>query len=227
MMNTLPMVVAVLTWALGAGHAAVLVQTADADTYVRDGFAADQNFGSETVLKAKARTAEYHRRTLIRFDLSGAAISFDEAVFSITQTATHANQQIRVFGLADGLDGWDENTLTFNSATSLGLLDESAATDLGTIDFSFGNNGERLSLSNLALTSFLQDGIGGDGLVTFLITSTQTSNFENAVFASRESSLLGPELSFTSADEVPVPAAAFLFAPWVLLIARHRMFSYG
>ncbi|MEM7739480.1 MAG: DNRLRE domain-containing protein [Pseudomonadota bacterium] len=200
-----------------------MIQNADAATSVRDGDYADTNYGAETQLKAKARSAEFHRRTLIRFDLSNAQTSFDDAILSVTQLTNHANQQIRVFGVTDGNDNWDEHLITFNSATALGLLDSSVAADLGVIDFSPANNGQTVSFASAALTNFLRDGVGDDGLVTLLITSTQTWNIENAVFAAREHGVLGPTLRFTDTDAVSLPIAALMFAPLALLMVSLRI----
>ncbi len=221
MRTTIILILTILA-SLGMSHAAMIVEQVDADTIVRGGNYANKNYGSNDLLRVKSQGGQhFHRRTLLRFDLSDIATPIENAVFRITQMSANA-QQVRVFGLADGLDDWDEETLTYNSASAMGLLNDLSATDLGTIDFQSNNSGETLSLSSLGLTTFLQNGLGADGLITFMITSTQTSNWNEAQFASRESSFGGPSLSFDTAEPVPLPAAALLFAPAALVVAYRR-----
>ncbi|MEO1656579.1 MAG: DNRLRE domain-containing protein [Pseudomonadota bacterium] len=212
MRNTALVIISLLL-TIDLSHAAAVVYSADADTYVRDGKYADDNYGSDDLIKAKSQGGDkYHRRTLIRFDLSEARSTFEDAVFSVTQ-AVNGVQQVEVFGLNHGLDSWDENSLTFNNARGSGLLDDGAAVNLGLIDFSASGSGQQKSLRGNALTQFLRNGIGEDGLVTLLLVSTETDAHNVAQFASREGSLGGPGLQFTETEAVPLPGAALLFVP--------------
>ncbi|MCQ8184510.1 CBM96 family carbohydrate-binding protein [Parvularcula maris] len=204
--------------ALGAANAAVVIG-ADADTFVRNGSDSDENYGSLQNLLVKRQGApNFEREAFVRFDLSNFSGSFIGAVLGLTQTNDN-DQQIRVFGLNDGRDGWDESTVTWDSSGA--LRDRSLATDLGTIDLTQGGTGDALTLSGTALETFLANNIGMDGLVTFLLVSTRGSDTQPAIVRAREN-ILGGGPTLALDGTVPVPAAALLFAPVAGIAALRR-----
>ena len=204
-------------FALGAaGAAQSAVIAADADTFVRGGGQSGTNYGTRDFLRAERdESVEPQRRfraSVVRFDLAALASpgAIADAVLQLTQIRDGA-QAVEVFGVADGLDGWGETTLTYDSATAAGLLDTQNLTSLGTLALAAGGAGDVLSLSGGALDAFL-NAAGGDGLVSFVIFSAQPGNSTGARFASRESTqFAGPSLVVT--DAIPFPPAGALFGP--------------
>lgn len=203
-----------------AASAAVI--TVDADAYVRGGRFADTNYGTDDVLRAERdpSAGRRYRATVLRFDvgsLSGQDVA--AATFGITQAST-GSQQVELFALADGQDGWSETDLTYDRALATGLA-SGGFTSLGLIDLAAGGAGSLLTLSGQGLVDALA-AAGSDGLISFVLVSTQPDNSSSARFASRENGgLAGAFLDVTTAA-VPVPPATALFPLGLLALARRR-----
>ena len=215
--------------AVAAAQASATVVVADADTYVRGGTESGTNYGGAERLRAErsdgAQPQRRFRATFVRFDASGLAGgpgSISDAILELTQISG-GSQRVEVFGLADGLDGWDEASLDYDEAVATARLDPGNLTSLGLIDLAAGGVGAVLSLQSFALDAFL-NAAGPDGLVTFVVLSAQPGNANGAFFASRENpGFDGPTLQ-AAFTPVPVPAASFLFAPFALgLLRRSRV----
>ncbi|NRA30267.1 MAG: DNRLRE domain-containing protein [Parvularculaceae bacterium] len=188
-----------------------MTQFAEADTFVRGGSFADDNYGSQRSILSKSQGGDKYRRYgLVRFDLSSFNAKLSTVSLDLIQSRDGV-QQVEVFGLLDGRDGWDEMSVTYNSASSDGLLNQANAVSLGFIDFTADGAGSVQSLAGSALSSFLSNQVGGDGLATFLFVSTETRAHNVALFSSREG--LGGGASLNADAAVPVPAAALLFVP--------------
>lgn len=205
----------------GTAHASVVTQDAVADTYVRGGSAAGVNYGSDTFLRAErdesADPQRLFRAVLVQFDV-GTAGGIEDAILHLTQFSDGA-QQVRVLGATDGLDGWTEDGVTYDSASAAGLLATNSFADLGTVGLAAGGAGDALTLAGAGLDAFL-NAAGTDGLVTFVMVSALPTDRTGARFASRENGGLdGPILTYT---QVPIPGALALFAPALGLMAWRR-----
>ena len=206
---------------IGTAHASVVTRDAIADTYVRGGSASGVNYGSDTFLRAERSESvdpqRLFRAILVRFGV-GSAGGIEDATLHLTQFSDGA-QQVQVFGATDGLDGWDEAAVTYDSAAAAGLLATQTFADLGTVALTTGGAGGALTLTGAALDAFL-NAAGADGLVTFVMVSALPLDRTGARFASRENGDLdGPMLSYT---QVPLPGALALFAPALGLLAWRR-----
>lgn len=204
--------------AVGVSQAAVVTVDVAADTFVREGRPLETNGAATELRTERAPGASTFRATLLRFDLASLADpNVLDATFNITQTRGGA-QQVELFAVADGFDGWDEATLDYTQTiaalnTGLGL------TSLGTIDLPAGNAGGRLSLTGQPLVDAL-NAASTDRLVTFVLLSTQPDNSTSARFASRENATFqGATLDL---DVIPLPPAAALFPLGAVLLARGR-----
>ena len=206
---------------IGTAHASVVTRDAVADTYVRGGTGSGVNYGSDVFLRAERNEGvnpqRLFRAVLVRFDV-GTAGGIEDAVLHLTQFSDGA-QQVKVLGATDGLDGWDEAAVTYDSATAAGLLATQTFADLGTVALTAGGRGDALTLTGAALDAFL-NAAGADGLVTFVMVSALPLDRTGARFASRENGDLdGPMLTYT---QVPLPGALALFAPALGLLAWRR-----
>jgi len=124
--------------------AAPLELLADADSYIRSGQYADDNYGTISSLVVKTAGTDYDRHTYIRYLLPAGLPTLDTAELRL-QVANnfHDNgvtpvvRTLRVFGLSDSSAGqdWGETSITWNTAPGLlgGHPDASETTDLGTI----------------------------------------------------------------------------------------------
>lgn len=202
-----------------ARAAVVTSVTADADTYVRGGAFSDDAFGGDDFVRAERGidAGRRFRATVLRFDLDWRAAGVRDAVLNLFRVRSDADQLLTVYGLADGLDSWNEAELTLDAAAD--RLAADALTALGTIDLTGVPVDSWVTFSSAALTQFLNQA-GSDRMVTLVLMSAQTANTNGAFFAAREAGLAtAPRLDMV----VPVPPAAALLAPFVLLGGVRRL----
>jgi len=94
--------------------------TPTADTYVRDGSTADQNFGTATVLATKTNPqAGLNRRIFLKFDLSSLT-SISSAKLRLFGNFTAASGTSPVVVHREDTDSWTETGLTWNNQPAVG-----------------------------------------------------------------------------------------------------------
>lgn len=160
------------------------VQSA-ADSYIRGGSFANDNYGSETDLRVKASAnAEFTRKSNIKFTLPSNISSATSAKLRlyVFERESSANVVINVFGVDS--DSWTESGITWNNAPSRGssALDTKTASAIGYIEFD--------------VTSFVNTQLSGDKTASFAIEGNATQDRQAKIY-SKESSTNKPELVIT------------------------------
>ena len=91
-----------------------------ADTYIRGGSSADNNYGSEPELTIKTESASYTRHAYLRFDyqsLGGGALEKVDLLVTPSAICTDTGDIVlRARLLNDADDYWDEYSMTWNTA---------------------------------------------------------------------------------------------------------------
>lgn len=232
-MNIFPKLCLAVAVVLSTTAAQAITLGADADTSVEGSRFGNTIPGNGTDLGTSYDSfGNRSFKTYVRFDLGGYDGEKTGAVFSMTKSGTYPHNFAAVPYLVyamndDQGDDWiekGENGISFNTApanNSDDYFDMSGATFLGNWDVPIGPlEGTVESFDAPALTTFLNDGLGADGLATLIILNTQCC-YEP--FASREYAGMppdpdgprypGPQLSFDLIDAdpqmpaVPLPAA--------------------
>jgi hypothetical protein len=145
-----------------------------ADTYVRDGGYAGDNYGTATTLMVKKSSTGYNRRAFLRFDLTPVTQAFARAYLelqtgSAPSPATAANAEVRLVAA----DGWDEQAVTWASQPPLGAV--------VTAWLMSTNRLERLDVTSAALAEH-----AGDGLLSLALAVTSQPGDAAYSYASRE-----------------------------------------
>ncbi len=153
------------------------------DAYGRGGSYDGIAYGSTTpdLLRVKdSHLDAYTRKSYFKFDVSGAS-----SVTSATLRLYGLNAQdsssvtVQVYGSND--DSWDESTVTYGSDPTESLLVDSASVN------------DTAQYYEFDVTSFVSSELGGDGVVTFVVTGT--GNEDRVVeFNSKEDTANAPEL---------------------------------
>ncbi len=142
---------------LAAAEWTTLVPTQDA--YVRGGTHADSNYGNTTTLRVKnASNANFDRRSLLQFDLSGISGSIQAATLRLFCSALSNGAPAAVFVHALDDDDWQESTLTWNTApVPSALLDSTASVTAAGTSYAFD------------VTAFVAAQHAGDAVASFLL----------------------------------------------------------
>jgi len=177
--------------------------TATDDTYVQDGWAGDNNFGSEGVLTVKEDAPGYLRLTVkedapgylrksfLRFDLSSYEGTLAEAKLVLDVKAVGGGFALTNYTayLMEN-DDWSENTLTYNNAPIEGV-------ELETMDI------EQLGIVEWDLTDIVNQEIAGDKIITIKVQSNLHGSADSWVkFFSKEDNN-GPKLVLSTNNTVP------------------------
>lgn len=215
-----------LATGLGATSSGAITLDADADAWVEGMRFANSANGQASSLGASYDASSTRSfKIYIRFDLSAHIGEKINAVLSLTESFHYPHNMesvpYLVYALNDaGGDDWIEkgvDGVTYNTAPGnipSDYFDMTAATMLGNWAVPIAPPaGTVHSFGSPALTSFLNNGLGDDGLVTLIILNEQCC-YES--FASREHMDFpdidgprypGPRLSFeVSGDEPPTPS---------------------
>ncbi|MFA5689762.1 MAG: DNRLRE domain-containing protein [Kiritimatiellales bacterium] len=137
-----------------------------ADTYVRDGSYANDNYGTATMLMIKKSSTGYNRRAFLRFDLTSVTQAFVRAYLELQtgsppSPVTAANAELRLVAA----DGWNEQAVTWTSQPSLGAVVISWLMSTNLL--------ERLDVTSVALAEH-----AGDGLLSLALAVTSQPNSE-------------------------------------------------
>ena len=225
----------IVLWLLLDGHANAATLNAHADAQIQAGTSASTNLGSspDLIVKGTEPVASSTRKAYVRFDVSSisglvtdAELSFQIGLVPSASPNPVANHDVAVFGLLDSAPGqnWGELSITWNNAPSNNLasgtlFDNSvslgAVTKPPTIAV-----GDEISLTGQPLIDFLN--ADTDGFVTFLLSDV-IPIVSSARIASRENTVaLGPRLTFTEVDIVPLPGVASLMGGGLVVLCGRR-----
>ena len=146
----------------------------EADTFVRAGTYAGDNYGNDATLCVKTATESYIRRSFIRFDLSGVSEPIISASLRLYVNRKDADTVHDVNFVSS--DSWSETTMTWNTQPASGAtLDSQSIPDEG-------------SWVEFDVTAQVLTELSGDGKISLMIheptavTYTLYDSKETAVF---------------------------------------------
>lgn len=139
-------------------------------------------------------TADARAKYFIKLDLSGLPKQWDEARFNLVFWGAPAGTPsfgnccddqpstttLKLYGIADGEDGWTEDTVTWATAPGNDVAgDGVSGTFLGDLEIPAGTQtGAVISVATPELRDFINHARGSDGLVTFAVVGeTQDPGF--------------------------------------------------
>ena len=158
------------TWFITPAGTSTIVNPI-ADSYIRDGIYAEQNFGSSDQLIAKQGSANYDRAAYLKFDLTSFS-TISKATFRIYGlNLSDSIGQVSVFGLDD--DSWTEQTINAVNApvtSNLALVSDAVESQPGYYEFD--------------ISAFAEAQRNGDGVVSLRLESTLNNAYFS--FNSRE-----------------------------------------
>ena len=169
-----------------------------ADTYVRSGSSANNNFGTDSVLIAKLDTTDLTRNAFLRFDVSGMAnarsIKLQLVVHGVSSqpdTTTLAFEFI-------SNDAWNETGMTWNNKPA-----GSGIVFTNITGFAVGQ------VVEVDVTSQAKIQAAGDGLLSIKIYGTVAGTGRYVDFMSRENADTNshPVLAFWTNSVTPLPPA--------------------
>jgi|KBSSwiStaDraftv2_1062776.scaffolds.fasta_scaffold03288_3 hypothetical protein len=164
-------------------HTGNLTLAPTADTYVRDGSTAGQNFGTSTVLAVKTNPqAGLNRHIFLKFDLSGvtSASSARLRLFG-NFTATSGTSPVTIH--AQDTDSWTETGLTWNNQPAAGAA---------TVTVPVGLNAQYWEWD---LTAFVQNQIATGQHIMSLELQNDATTSDPVNFNSREAASNKPQLA--------------------------------
>ncbi len=148
-----------------------------ADSYVRDGSYANDNYGGQSILTVKADGTGYTRETFLKFDLSGLTGSYVAAKLRLTISGANTDAGTtswNVHYLSN--DSWTETGLTWNNKPATGaLLATQPGRTSGVVEWDISQQ----VISELA----------GDKILSLRVSSTTAGAKTDASFYSREASV--------------------------------------
>ncbi|WP_164716278.1 polysaccharide lyase family 8 super-sandwich domain-containing protein [Paenibacillus whitsoniae] len=150
--------------------------TASADSYVRNGTYAGDNYGTATGLVTKNSTSGFLRETYVKFDLSAVTGTFSSAKVRLVPTSVGSFATTNQAELLTD-DSWSESALTWNNRPTGGTL-------LGS--WSGMTAGVPIEID---VTSQIQAALTGDHLISLRISSpTDSGSAGDITYGSREKS---------------------------------------
>jgi hypothetical protein len=156
--------------------------TPTADTYVRDGSTAGQNFGTDTVLAVKANSQSgLNRHVFLKFDLSQVT-SASSAKLRLYGNFTASSGTSPVTVHEEDTDSWTETGLTWNNQPAVGAALVSTQVGLGAKYWEWD------------LTAFVQNQIASGQHTLSLELQNDATTSDPVNFNSREASSNTPQL---------------------------------
>jgi len=153
-----------------------------ADTYVRDGSTAAENFGTDTMLAVKSNSqAGLNRHIFLKFDLSSLT-SVSSAKLRLFGNFTAASGTSPVTVHAEDTDSWTETGLTWNSQPAVGSAVVTVPVGLTAQYWEWD------------LTAFVQGQISSGQHTMSLELQNDSTTSDPVNFNSREASSNGPQL---------------------------------
>lgn len=223
-MRCLPVVLlAVLCTVFSVASANALMITTAKDAYVQSGATnVNSTFGDATLDLIKRQDgSQWHRKSYFGFDLTGLPTApIASATFSLNfldsllgNTAANIVYGFELFGLTNqALDGWGENTITWNNAPANqgnNLLNPALVTSLGTFSLA-GKGVGAFNFSSQALVDFLNSDTNDLATLILLRTTNQpttANNYVHAVASREHGTVAGASLAITA---VPEPSTLLL-----------------
>lgn len=156
---------------------------ATADSYVRNGAYASNNYGNDTSLAVKSSTSSgYTRSAYLKFSLSNIS-SVGSAKLRIYGRNTETTTSITISVYSISVDSWSESTITYNNAPT-----SSSSDFLNSVGVS-----NAAKYYEIDVTNFVKDQFSGDKIVSFNIKDAATKN-TNLLFNSRQNPKNAPQL---------------------------------
>lgn len=153
-----------------------------ADTYVRNGSYAGNNYGSDISLVVKgAAQSGYTRSTYLKFSLDSVK-NVNHAILRLYGKNTESTATINLSAFALNNDTWTEKAITWSNAPA------PQTPSIG----SFGVN-DQSKYYELDVTKFVRNELAGDKIVSFVIKDTANLN-KNVAFNSKENQNFRPQL---------------------------------
>ena len=184
-----------------AGMQAVIAQSLPtilapaADSYVRGGAFANDNYSSDVVLWVKNDpNASVDRQTYLRFNMTGITSPLQSVILTLTPVylgTDAASMTLGISLLSDASDDWNPSTLTWNNRPQgEGIVETISGAALSV--------GQPISLD---VTSLVEQALNANGLASFQITATSAPDIAGYVeFASTNNSTAAwqPTLAVTT-----------------------------
>ncbi|GAA5497576.1 hypothetical protein Rhal01_03772 [Rubritalea halochordaticola] len=148
-----------------------------ADAYVRSGYYANSNYGSDSRIVLKKDSGSYSREGYLRFDQTTANKYADPRSFlALTPLELQPGQVIRIRAVADSGDSWSEKEITWNTRP----IGSGAGVTLNADDL-------QVNVPVLIEVTDLINEVGnGNGAITFHIDAQVLISQGGNIFASRE-----------------------------------------
>ena len=165
-----------------------------ADTYVRSGSYAANNYGADKKLAVKDSSASYIRRSFLRFDLTKLSSPIARASLRLRGRVTDkGGTSVRVSVVAVSSDSWSEKTATWNKQPALGSHLASAVVT------------SKESWHTLDVTGWARAQQDGDGKMSLALVQTFADKGLLVQIPSREAGAAGPYLEIIANTLKPLP----------------------
>lgn len=205
---------------LSFSTAQALTLTAAKDSYIESGLPST-NFGTAPVdlIKRQDNTV-WTRISYFGFDLSSLShTAIADATFSLNFidsargiTSDTINYSFELFGLTnESLDGWGENSITWDNSPSRVYTNADGLASLGTFSLT-GKGLGAFDFTSQAFVDFLNS--DSNDIATFVLARTTNqvgnNNYIHAVASRENGTVAGPSLTVTQMTPVPEPSTLLL-----------------